>query len=127
VLLLADYLTGPGWEWEPAARDRLTANSWPGNIRQLANAIERAKLLADDEVIRIQNLPPEIAGERDIHSRPADFEEADLASLNRSHVVHTMKRESGNKLRAAQTLGISRRSLYRLLEKFNVTEDEYKE
>jgi DNA-binding NtrC family response regulator len=125
VLLLADYLTGPGWEWEPSARERLRKYHWPGNIRQLANAIERAKLLADDEVIRLQNLPPEVAGERELHPRTGEGEEVDLAALNRSHVVQMMKREGGNKLRAAQALGISRRSLYRLLEKYHISVEEY--
>jgi DNA-binding NtrC family response regulator len=49
----------------------------------------------------------------------------DLAAVNRSHVVQAMQREHGNKLRAAKSLGISRRSLYRLLEKYGIKEDEY--
>jgi DNA-binding NtrC family response regulator len=47
--------------------------------------------------------------------------EMDLASLNRAHVAQMFRREQGNKLRTAKALGISRRSLYRLLEKYRIS------
>lgn len=125
VELLADHFAGPGWEWEPAAREAVCGYRWPGNVRQLMNAIERAKILADDEQIRLGNLPPEVTGaeaaDETALATPAD----DLASVNRGHVVETMRREGGNKLQAAKKLGVSRRSLYRLLEKYNIQRGEY--
>jgi DNA-binding NtrC family response regulator len=126
VLLLADHFTGPGWEWEPRAREALKNYHWPGNVRQLANAIERAKILGDDELIRFENLPPEVTKCQKPDATTVPLEpEIDLATLNRAHVLQVMKREQGNKMRAAKALGVSRRSLYRLLEKYHIKTDEY--
>jgi DNA-binding NtrC family response regulator len=124
VLLLSENFTGPGWEWQPEAREAIKSYHWPGNVRQLMNAIERAKILADDEMIRLKNLPQEVTDQ--FHNDPEPAEpEVDLATVNRSHVVHAMRQEHGNKLRAAKSLGISRRSLYRLLEKYDIKNVEY--
>lgn len=128
VLQLADYFAGPGWEWEPRARETLMSYPWPGNVRQLINAIDRAKLLADEHEIRFENLPPEVtrADTRTRGTPRADERDlVDLATVNRSFVVEAMKQENGNKSRAAAKLGVTRRSLYRLLEKYNITPGEY--
>ena len=61
VSILVDHFAGPDWTVESAAREAMQHYHWPGNVRQLINAIERAKILADDEVIRLQNLPSVIA------------------------------------------------------------------
>jgi DNA-binding NtrC family response regulator len=128
VLLLADHFAGPGWEWEAKAREVLKNYHWPGNVRQLANAIERAKVLADDEHIRFENLPPEVLHYQTGRGASATLDSGvDLATLNRAHVVQAMKREQGNKMRAAKVLGVSRRSLYRLLEKFHIGSIEYED
>jgi DNA-binding NtrC family response regulator len=119
VLVLADHFAGPGWEFEPACRDAIANYSWPGNVRQLINAIERAKILADDEILTVDNLPPEVAGGGG--AQPVVFDaDVDLASLTRARVVQALQKEHGNKLRSAKALGVSRRSLYRLIEKYNI-------
>ncbi|MBX3427660.1 MAG: sigma-54-dependent Fis family transcriptional regulator [Pirellulales bacterium] len=124
VLLIADHLRGPGWRFEPSAIEAIRRYSWPGNVRQLINAIERMKILADDEVLRRDNLPAEVlAAEANPQSALMD-PEADLAAITRAHVVQTLTRENGNKLRAARSLGVSRRSLYRLLEKYDIKKEE---
>jgi transcriptional regulator of acetoin/glycerol metabolism len=87
-------------------------------VRQLQNAIERAEIMADGSRIRLGDLPPEI------HPSPMDMQRNgdELADIERSHVLEILEREKGNKARTARSLGISRRSLYRLLEKYNVPE-----
>ena len=129
VNLLADHFCGQAWELEPAARQAVVNYHWPGNVRQFINALERAKMLADDEVLKKEHLPPEVVNNvptkgAQAHSRETD---GDLASLTRSHVVQTLRRENGNKLRAAKALGVTRRSLYRLLEKYQVDAGEIAE
>ena len=124
VLLLADHFTGPGWEWEPVAKQALKNYHWPGNVRQLINAVERAKILADDELIRLDNLPSEVTRDLAVPTRYLEDPEMDLAALNRAHVLQMLRREKGNKLRASKALGITRRSLYRLLEKYNIEPNE---
>ncbi|MAT70609.1 MAG: two-component system response regulator [Planctomycetaceae bacterium] len=124
VMLIADHLRGPGWQFEQPAIDAIRRYHWPGNVRQLINAIERMKILSDDEVLKRENLPAEVlAAEHDPQAAMMD-PEADLAAITRAHVVQTLTREHGNKLRAARSLGISRRSLYRLLEKYDIKKDE---
>lgn len=124
VTLIAEHLRGPGWRFDPAAAEAIRRYHWPGNVRQLINAIERMKILADDEVLKRENLPAEVlAAEADPHAAMLD-PEADLAAITRAHVVQTLSREHGNKLRAAKSLGVSRRSLYRLLEKYDIKKDE---
>ena len=119
VALLIRSFLGPHWEIEPDAMQTLEAYHWPGNIRQLINVIERAKILADGDVIDIEDLPSEIrrpAQEGIVQQGAGDR----LDEIERSHVIEVLERENGNKARAARALGINRRSLYRLLEKYGV-------
>lgn len=120
VLLLADHFAGSGWEFDRECRQAIADYAWPGNVRQLINAIERAKILADDEMLRKDNLPPEVLGQVGSSSGPIVAPEIDLAALTRARVVQALQHEGGNKLRAAKALGVSRRSLYRLIEKYHV-------
>lgn len=141
VPLLVRHLLGPEWECEPGVMELLESYRWPGNVRQLQNALERGKILADDRVIRRHNLPPEIhrasngepfsnapppiaAGESaaavalEHATAPAPGAPVDLESLSRTHVLAVLERNRGNKAKAARQLGIGRRTLYRMLEKY---------
>jgi DNA-binding NtrC family response regulator len=124
-LLVAHFL-GPGWEIEPAALEAMERYPWPGNVRQLINAIERAKIVCDSEVIRLADLPKEVMGAAGSGESGLPGPEAtdDLAFIQRSKVVEVLRREAGNKSRAARALGIDRRKLYRLLEKYAIGENE---
>jgi DNA-binding NtrC family response regulator len=70
-LLIARFL-GPEWQIEPAAIRALESYSWPGNIRQLINAIERAKILADRPLVRLHDLPPDVLHRSSAESRLAE-------------------------------------------------------
>ena len=119
--LLVEHLTGPEWHLGPDVIPTLERYSWPGNVRQLQNALDRAKILADDDRIQVKNLPPEIVNSA--HSRPpSDSHDLDLDTLTRDHVLETYRKHSNNKARAARALGIGRRTLYRLLEKYNIAD-----
>jgi DNA-binding NtrC family response regulator len=100
---------------------KITNYSWPGNVRQLQNAIERAKVLAEEDQIELKNLPSAIVESKSTPVADANVANAsDLETLNRLHVVETYERCDKNKTRTAKALGVSRRSLYRLLEKFEI-------
>ncbi len=126
IPLLVDHFLGPPWQIEPAAMEAIMQYSWPGNVRQLINAIDRAKILADDHVIRLRDLPPEVVGHRPAASPTspsaptAAAGSLQLAEVQKNHVLQVLQREGWNKARAARALGISRRSLYRLLEKYDI-------
>ena len=120
VGLLVDYFLGSDWKIEPEALRAIRQYPWPGNVRQLINAIDRGKILADDHLIRLDDLPHEVADALAmIHDRPPPLDDG-LASIERAHVVEILRRERGNKSCAARALGVNRRSLYRLLEKYNI-------
>jgi DNA-binding NtrC family response regulator len=97
--------------------------SWPGNVRQLQNAIDRAKILADDDHIRVENLPLEIINSANISPAVASSD-LDLETLTHQHVLDTYRRHACNKARTARALGIGRRTLYRLLEKYGIGEKD---
>jgi DNA-binding NtrC family response regulator len=123
LALLVKHFAGPDWHLEPDVIPTLERYSWPGNVRQLQNAIDRAKILADDDWIRVENLPPEIVNSAQARqARTSD--DVDLDTLTREHVLETYRKHASNKARTARALGIGRRTLYRLLEKYNVTEAE---
>lgn len=122
VRLLVERFIGPDWSIEDEALAAIERFDWPGNIRQLQNAIERAKIMADANVIRRKDLPPETL--KTPLRRPKSNETItdDLAAIEKAHVVDVLEREGGNKARAARSLGINRRSLYRLLDKYELRE-----
>ena len=135
VLLLADHfvrqLGGNMGKPEPGlsreARDLLVAHSWPGNIRELQNAIERALILAQGELISAGQLgiaprlsrgaaPPTTTspeGERRT-AAPA------LADMEKQMIVEALRRANGNKSRAAAALGLSRTQLLRRVRRFGL-------
>jgi DNA-binding NtrC family response regulator len=123
IPLLVKHILGKQWTIEPEALRAIEAYSWPGNVRQLINALERAQIMADGQVIRVQDLPREILSAANVKARPvavAACEGDFLADIQRAHIVEVLRRERGNKARTARALGVNRRSLYRLLEKYHI-------
>jgi DNA-binding NtrC family response regulator len=112
---------------ESDALETLMRYPWPGNVRELANVIERAKILADGPSITIHDLPAEIGRAR-IDAPAAtvapasDADRTDLDAIERSHILRVVEAEHGNKARAARALGVSRRKLYRLLERHGLAD-----
>jgi len=100
---------------------------WPGNIRELQNAIERALILADRELISAAHLgvalPTATTG---IQSEPpaADLPTPriqPLAEVEKQSILEALRRAKGNKSRAAAALGLSRGALYTRLRRFRLT------
>jgi len=123
VSLLLEHFVDPDWTIEPQAEQLLLKYHWPGNVRQLMNAVERAKIVSEDGCLRVIDLPPEIREER-LPGVPADFSTDDLATIEREKVIEVLRREAGNKTRAARSLGIERRKIYRLIEKYSIQDAE---
>jgi DNA-binding NtrC family response regulator len=73
----------------------------------------------------VQDLPREVVSSTTTSASSSPLEMSDdLASIQRCKVVEVLRRESGNKSKAARALGIDRRKLYRLLEKYSITDAE---
>jgi DNA-binding NtrC family response regulator len=118
IPLLVGKFLGPQWTIEREAMRALESYAWPGNVRQLSNVIERAKILADEPRIGLVDLPHELVHPPQGEAPAAATDKLD--DVERAHVVEVLQREGGNKARAARALGIDRRSLYRLLEKYGI-------
>ena len=121
--LLVQHLAGPEWQLDPEVIPVLQRYSWPGNVRQLQNALDRAKILADDDRLRVENLPPEIVNSARSHANTTAAD-VDLDTLTRDHILETYRRHANNKARTARALGIGRRTLYRLLEKYDAADTD---
>jgi transcriptional regulator with PAS, ATPase and Fis domain len=119
IRLLVEHFLGSDWTIEPDAMRAIESYHWPGNVRQLINALDRAKIMSDDFTIHLEGLPPEVI-DGSLEAADDAAESDDLASIEKAHVIEVLRRERGNKVRAAQALGIHRRSLYRLLDKYRL-------
>lgn len=119
IKLLAEKFAGEDWIIDEDVMKKLNSYSWPGNVRQLQNAIDRAKVLAEENRIELKNLPPAII-QAETQSTTHLTDSIDLESINRMHVEGVYLRNGKNKTRTAQALGVNRRSLYRLLERFGI-------
>ena len=116
----------------PGAERILAAAPWEGNVRELRNAIERACILADSAFITerelMVNLPPEAlrAATTGAPAAPAAVDSLhdgdSLASVEREHIQRALAKAGGNKKAAAQMLGLSRRALYRRLERLDLAD-----
>jgi len=124
VRLLVERFLGPGWTMDDDAMRLLEKYDWPGNVRQLNNAIERAKIMADDQTVRSHDLPSEVTGKIPIGGHANEIDSDELAAIERAHIVEVLSREGGNKASAARVLGVNRRSVYRLLDKFEIRPEE---
>jgi two-component system response regulator HydG len=110
-----------------AARRRLLAFDWPGNVRQLRNVIESMVVVDFDEVLDLDDLPAELA--------PVDGEAAAAAGTDGLHelvgksiseietlfIAETLKVTGGNREEAAAMLGIGERTLYRKIKEYGLS------
>jgi two-component system, NtrC family, response regulator HydG len=113
----------------PGAERLLSAAAWEGNVRELRNVMERACILADGDFITERELaismppapyaPPRTATAAS-GAAPATAGEDLLVNVEREHIQRALTRANGNKKAAARMLGLSRRALYRRLERLDL-------
>jgi DNA-binding NtrC family response regulator len=121
----------------PAAERVLLTARWDGNVRELKNVVERACMLADGTLITERELagafgPGEIAQGVSAPAASAttraeraatNAAPASLEGLERDHILEVLRQVNGNRMAAAKLLGISRRALYRRLERHNLADE----
>jgi len=106
---------------DPEAESLLLAHTWPGNVRELQNVLERALVLAAQGVIGAEHLPADLRrGNQPPREAPPPMTGAQLplAEVEKRHVLGVLQAEQGNRERAARILGISRRTLLRMLQRW---------
>jgi DNA-binding NtrC family response regulator len=127
VPLAEHFLIGVGAKQDPPrrfsiapdAQQILLGYAWPGNVRELHNVLERGVALARGDEIRADDLPGHVR-----ERKPGDFLAAavarrmTMADLEREYIERVLEDEGGNKTRAAQRLGLDRKTLYRKLEEY---------
>jgi DNA-binding NtrC family response regulator len=117
---LADRYQLAAADLAPDALAALTAYHWPGNIRELENVLARALALRSGRTLTVRDLPPHIArasgtaatgGAAQLPSAMLTLEE-----VERRHILQVLEKTGGNKLKAAEILGIDRSTLHRKLK-----------
>jgi len=127
VLAIAHHLLrriaqGRNLTLSPQAAERLMSYDWPGNVRELENCMERAVALARFDQITTEDLPEKLRTHRSdrlVVSAEDASELVTLEELERRYIHRVLKMLGGNKSRAAQVLGLDRRTLYRKLDRYD--------
>ncbi len=111
----------------PETMTLLMQYRWPGNVRELENAIERAVSLSHGPLLTPDDLPEAIrqgSASADtgtsLDGEPADVAGLTLEEVEKRHLIRVLKETKGNKVKAAKILGIDRRTLYRMAERFGL-------
>jgi two-component system response regulator AtoC len=98
----------------------LTAYHWPGNIRELAHVLERGVALAQHDVLGPEDLPAELHERAPVAAEAVMAGRPTLAELKRRYIQRVLVESGGNVSRAAAVLGVDRRSLYRMLQRYGM-------
>jgi DNA-binding NtrC family response regulator len=116
---LAQDLSREQQELSPGAQAALRAHSWPGNIRELRNVLERVVLTYDRPVIEAEDLSlPQRAGTRQRHAADTTLT---LAELERQYIAGVLREEAGKVAQAAARLGIPRSTLYQKIKLYGLS------
>lgn len=121
IPLLANYFLkkkGPGKILTKAAIRELLQYEWPGNVRELANVVEMSAILSGRKQINCDELP--------IHTKASQEGVKTLADIEKEHIRCVLESCLGNKTKAAKSLGISLRNLYRKIERYEIQTGDHR-
>jgi len=105
------------------AYDALLSYNYPGNVRELKHALERAVILSKNGVIEVNNLPDEMSARADaVQCVNGNLSlEASVRCIERERIVKALNESGGKKIEAAKALGISRKVLWRKLKEYKLS------
>jgi DNA-binding NtrC family response regulator len=118
------------------ARQLLTLHTWPGNVRELENAVCSAMIMCEGNAIRVKDLPPRIRGESDVTlgstgcrldvgKQPLlEVVREATEKLERMMIVSRLAEMMGNRTATAESLGISRKSLFNKMRQYGLGDEE---
>lgn len=118
------------------AAEKLRAYHWPGNVRQLRNAMERACTLGNAPELVLQDLPPELRGEQSV--TPAEPTDAELgtfqemkarriAAMEQTYVEGLLTKHNGNVTHCSEEAGMARSAFQKLMQKYAIRSADYRE
>jgi DNA-binding NtrC family response regulator len=106
----------PGMKLMDKSLETLIQYSWPGNVRELKSVINKILILSDALEIKPEDLPPHLIANRRIPtSKPKSLEE-----LEKAHIISVLEETGGNQSKAADILGINRKTLYKKIHKYRI-------
>ena len=127
---LDEFSRENGKEIEGVTADCMNAlmgYDWPGNIREFRNVIERMVVLSRQDRLTLRDLPPQLRGDA-AASKPnritAPTGDLSLEEMERNMIMRALEQHQGSRTKAAEQLGISRRTLHRKLNEYGLREDE---
>jgi len=109
-----------------AAAEKLVTYDWPGNVRELGNCLERAVALAHFEEIQVEDLPDKVRQQKSPRPSLSGNDVPELLTLEeveRRHVLRVLEACHGNRTDAAKVLGLDRKTLYRKLLRWGVSDE----
>jgi DNA-binding NtrC family response regulator len=117
---------------EPKAMQILIDYNWPGNVRELKNSVARAMILSKSTSITVEDLPSKILAESGLAEQKAGTlliqglpgSGVTLRQMETELIQKTLEKHQGNKSLAAQSLGISRKTLYEKIDRYGLTHTE---
>ncbi len=107
----------------PEALQALQAYPWPGNVRELENVLEMAVILADNGPITLEHLPVKVAEGRKVQFT-LPKEQLSMADIERLYIEQVLRETRFHKVKAAQILDISRKTLDRKLQQYGLSKDD---
>ncbi|OGP56331.1 MAG: two-component system response regulator [Deltaproteobacteria bacterium RBG_13_52_11] len=104
--------------FEPKVMGAFIHYSWPGNVREIENIVERTVIMSKGDIITLDDLPPAIAGAQQDEGR-TPFPTS-LRDVERATIVMTLHQTGGNRTRAAAILGITRKTLQNKIKEYGI-------
>jgi transcriptional regulator with PAS, ATPase and Fis domain len=119
-LKAASAKAGKQIELTRAATDALAAHHWPGNVRELENLIERLVVFSRGNRVDAGDLPPAVTPRAPAPEKRLFDDLPTLEEIERRYLLHVLEHVGNNRTRAAEVMGIDRRTLYRMAERFGI-------
>lgn len=116
--LYAGKYLKPTMDFDAAALQKLRSYNYPGNVRELQYTIERAVIMADDHVLKPDDLIFSIL--ETATDSPVSDDNIQLSTLEKNAILRVIEKHNGNITRAAKELGLTRTALYRRLSKYDI-------
>ena len=117
-------------------KERLRAYHWPGNVRQLRNALERACALGQAPELVLADLPPELRGEpgakpaesgSDEHGTFQEIKARRITAMEQTYVEGLLTKHKGNVTHCSEDAGMARSAFQKLMQKYSIRSADYRE